>query len=68
MVTDKELRVCLKKIDRDLDRLAMRVKGSADSDKEKVIPVLESLIEKIYMLCSEFKARDMAPGECAQEN
>jgi ParB family chromosome partitioning protein len=68
VVTDKELSVCLKKIDRDLDRLAMSVKGSADSDREKVIPVLESLIEKIYMLCSEFRTRDMAPGECAQEN
>jgi ParB family transcriptional regulator, chromosome partitioning protein len=62
-VSDKELRTCLKKIDRDLDRLVTSVKGSGYTDKDKVIPVLESLIEKLYSLCSEFKSGDSVPGE-----
>jgi ParB family chromosome partitioning protein len=56
--TDKELRKCLKKIEKDLDQLSVRIKASEFVEKRNVIPELESLIEKLYALCSEFKAQD----------
>ncbi len=67
-ISDNELRVYLKKIDRDLDRLATKAKGSTSFEKENVVPVLESMIEKLYVLCSSLRSPDTSPGKCAQEN
>ena len=62
-VGDKDIQKYFKKIERDLDQLSTRIKTSEYVEKRNVIPELESLIEKLYALCSEFKAQDSGSVE-----
>lgn len=67
-VADIDLRKYLKKIDRDLNRLVISVKESGYTNKDKIVPVIESLIEKLYTLRSEINSVDQATGETALGN
>lgn len=55
-LNDRQLKGYFRKINRDLDRLAVVAKTSGHAEREQVIPVLESLIEKLTSLCTEIKA------------
>lgn len=52
----RELKGYFRKINRDLDKLAEAAKTSGPGEREKVIPVLESLIEKLTSLYAEIKS------------
>ncbi|MCD1294918.1 chromosome partitioning protein [Methanocella sp. CWC-04] len=53
---DKELKRYLKKIDRDLDKLATRVSVADPAERENIKPVLESLIQRLSSLYAEVNA------------
>ena len=58
-VHNKVLNGCFKKINRNLDRLAVVAKTSGPGEREKVIPELESLIEKLTSLYTEIKTSEV---------
>ncbi|WP_048199107.1 ParB/RepB/Spo0J family partition protein [Methanocella arvoryzae] len=62
-LTHRELKGYLKKINRNLDRLAVVAKTSGPGEREQVIPVLESLIEKLTSLYAEIKAGEAGSVE-----
>ena len=60
---NKALNNYFKKINRNLDRLATMAKTSGPGEREKVIPELESLIEKLTSLCAEIKTSETGTGK-----
>ena len=55
---DKGMSKHLKKLDKALERLSVSVKSQNDIDKDKVVPALELLIERLNALYTEVKLRD----------
>ena len=51
------LTIRFKKIDRDIEQLAVSIKTSMCTDREKLMPALESLIEKMHALYDELKSQ-----------
>ncbi|MCM1567465.1 MAG: ParB/RepB/Spo0J family partition protein [Dehalobacter sp.] len=66
-VDNNELQKYLKKMERDLEKLSARMKASEFMERNNVIPEIESLIEKLYALCSEFKAHGSISNEISSE-
>jgi hypothetical protein len=55
---DRGMSKQLKKLDKDLERLSVSVKSQNGIDKEKVVPALELLIERLNALYAEVKSHD----------
>jgi ParB family chromosome partitioning protein len=55
-IAGKDVKSYIRKIDRDVERLFDTVKSASPIDQEQLIPVLESLIERLNMLYAEVKA------------
>ncbi|WP_424358760.1 ParB/RepB/Spo0J family partition protein [Methanocella sp. MCL-LM] len=66
-LSDRQLRGCFKKINRDLDKLVEATKTSGPGEREQVIPVLETLIERLTSLCTEIKAGEKVAGRAEAE-
>jgi hypothetical protein len=62
-LNDRQMKGYFRKINRDLDKLAVVAKTSGHAEREQVIPVLESLIEKLTSLCVEIKAGEGETGK-----
>lgn len=51
----------VKKVDKDLDLLATRLMADDVTDREKILPAIESIIEKLSLLRSEIKEKAYLP-------
>lgn len=52
-LSDVELGKYLKKIDRDLEKLTTKVRSGTIVEREKVIPVLQSLMDRLNLLYTD---------------
>lgn len=51
----------VKKVDKDLDLLATRLKSDDAGEQEKILPAIESIIERLSLLRSEIKGKAYLP-------
>ena len=66
-LTGKGLNGYLKKISKNLDQMAVVAKTSCLGEREKFMPELESLIQKLTSLYAEIKASDIVDSTVEAE-